>query len=200
MRYDGTMRTALLSAYEKTEELADFARALKERGWSILASTGTMNFLVEKGIEAKDVATIVGKPILGHRVVSLSREIHAGILARDEDAEELKRLGIPRIDLVYADLYPLQAEIAKPEATEKSVIEKTDIGGPTLLRAAGKARRIVISHSSQCAAALDFIDREAHMSDEAKRKYLAGLAGEAESVVADYAAISARFNRAIAGR
>ena len=194
------MRTALLSAYEKTEELADFARALKERGWSILASTGTMNFLVEKGIEAKDVATIVGKPILGHRVVSLSREIHAGILARDEDAEELKRLGIPRIDLVYADLYPLQAEIAKPEATEKSVIEKTDIGGPTLLRAAGKARRIVISHSSQCAAALDFIDREAHMSDEAKRKYLAGLAGEAESVVADYAAISARFNRAIAGR
>ena len=194
------MRTALLSAYEKTEELADFARALKERGWSILASTGTTKFLVEKGIEAKDVATIVGKPILGHRVVSLSREIHAGILARDEDAEELKRLGIPRIDLVYADLYPLQAEIAKPEATEKSVIEKTDIGGPTLLRAAGKARRIVISHSSQCAAALDFIDREAHMSDEAKRKYLAGLAGEAESVVADYAAISARFNRAIAGR
>jgi len=194
------MRTALLSAYEKTEELADFARSLKERGWSILASTGTTKFLVEKGIEAKDVATIVGKPILGHRVVSLSREIHAGILARDEDAEELKRLGIPRIDLVYADLYPLQAEIAKPEATEKSVIEKTDIGGPTLLRAAGKARRIVISHSSQCAAALDFIDREAHMSDEAKRKYLAGLAGEAESVVADYAAISARFNRAIAGR
>lgn len=194
------MRTALLSAYEKTEELADFARSLKERGWSILASTGTTKFLVEKGIEAKDVATIVGKPILGHRVVSLSREIHAGILARDEDAEELKRLGIPRIDLVYADLYPLQAEIAKPEATEKSVIEKTDIGGPTLLRAAGKARRIVISHSSQCAAALDFIDREAHMSDGAKRKYLAGLAGEAESVVADYAAISARFNRAIAGR
>lgn len=192
------MKTALFAAYEKTDELADFARALKKRGWNILASAGTTKFLAEKGIEATDVATIVGEPILGHRVVTLSREIHAGILARDEDAEELKRLDIPRIDLVYVDLYPLQEEIAKPEATEESVIEKTDIGGPTLLRAAGKARRIVISHSSQCKEALDFIDGEHRMSDEEKRTYLAGLAGEAESVVADYAAASARFNQRMA--
>ena len=79
------MKTALLSAYHKTDELVDFARALKEHGWDILASSGTKKFLDERKIESTDVATIIGKPILGHRVVTLSREIHAGILARAED-------------------------------------------------------------------------------------------------------------------
>ncbi|HEY4527258.1 MAG TPA: hypothetical protein VJK53_05460 [Candidatus Paceibacterota bacterium] len=184
------MKTALLSAYQKTDALADFARRLSERGWGLLASAGTKKFLDEKGVESTDVATLVGPPILGHRVVTLSREIHAGILARPEDEEELKRLSIRRIDLVFVDLYPLQEEIAKPGATEASVIEKTDIGGPTLLRAAAKARRIVLSSASQFQAALAYID--ANIED---KKYLAGLAAEAESLVAEYARASAEFNK-----
>src|SRR3989338_5276489 len=184
------MKTALLSAYQKTDELADFARELKKRGWDILASAGTTKFLMEKGVASTDVATIIGEPILGHRVVTLSREIHAGILARAEDAEELKRLGIRCIDLVFVNLYPLQEEIAKQGATEESVIEKTDIGGPTLLRAAAKARRIVLSSASQFQAALAYID--ANIED---KKYLAGLAAEAESLVAEYARASAEFNK-----
>src|SRR5579884_603882 len=130
------MKVALFSAYQKSDTLADLARALHERGWEILASAGTKAFLDAKSIPSTDVSTIVGEPILGHRVVTLSREIHAGLLARVEDQSELDRLGIKRIDLVYVDLYPLTEEIAKPDATEASVIEKTDIGGPTLLRAA----------------------------------------------------------------
>ena len=187
------MKTALLSAYQKTDELADFARELKKRGWDILASAGTTKFLMEKGVASTDVATIIGEPILGHRVVTLSREIHAGILARAEDAEELKRLGIRCIDLVFVNLYPLQEEIAKQGATEESVIEKTDIGGPTLLRAAAKARRIVLSRASQFNSALAYID-----SGKEDKRYLANLASQAERVVADYAAASASFSVRVA--
>ncbi len=184
------MKAALLSAYQKTPALADFAHALKGRGWEILASAGTVKFLAEKGIATVDVATIVGAPILGHRVVTLAREIHAGLLARAEDEEELRRLGIRRIDLVYVDLYPLQEEIARPGATEESVIEKTDIGGPTMLRAAAKGRRIVLSNLSQFAVALQYID-----DGKDDKKYLASLAADAEDVVTDYCAASAAFSR-----
>lgn len=191
------MKTALLSAYKKTDELADFAQELKKRRWDILASAGTVKFLAEKGIESTDVASIVGPPILGHRVVTLSREIHAGILARPEDDEELKRLGIRRIDLVDVDLYPLQEEIERPGATEESIIEKTDIGGPTLLRAAAKGRRIVLSNPSQFKSVLDFIDKEVGMAEAEKRRYLAALAAEAEATVAHYAGISARYTKGL---
>ncbi len=193
------MKTAFLSAYQKTDVLADFARELKKREWSILASAGTTKFLAENGIEATDVATIVGPPILGHRVVTLSREIHAGLLARPEDETELQKLGLRRIDLVYVDLYPLQEEIAKlggqsplggAEATEESVIEKTDIGGPALLRSAAKGRRIALSNSSQFKSALEYID-----SGSENKTYLASLAAEAELVASKYSGISAEFNR-----
>ena len=187
------METALFSAYNKTAVLAAFAAQLKTRGWTILASAGTVKFLAEHGVDATDVATIVGAPILDHRVVTLSREIHAGLLARPEDAAELERLHIHRIDLVYVDLYPLEEEIARSGATESSVIEKTDIGGPTLLRAAAKGRRIVLSESSQFAATLSYID-----SKTTDSRYLAGLAAAAEQLVSKYAAASAAFNARVA--
>src|SRR3989338_1056601 len=187
-RYNVDVKTALLSAYKKTDELADFARELKERGWDIWASAGTAKFLAEKGIESTDIATLVGEPILGHRMVTLSREIHAGLLARNEDEAELKRLGLRRIDLVYVDMYPLQEEIKRPGATEESVIEKTDMGGPALLRSAAKGRRIVLSDPAQFKAALEYIDSlPAQAGGKSDPKYLAGLAAEAESVVAAYA-------------
>lgn len=186
------MKTALLSAYRKTDTLADFAQALKKRGWDILASAGTTKFLAESGIESTDVTSFVGAPILGHRVVTLSREIHAGLLARPEDEAELKRLDIRRIDLVYVDLYPLEEEIARHGATEESIIEKTDIGGPTLLRAAAKGRRIVLSSPAQFVKALEYIDK-----NEGDKRYLASLAAKAESIVADYVAASAAFNHMV---
>lgn len=181
------MKTALFSAYRKTTALADFAKALKAKDWDILASGGTVKFLAGEGIDSTDVATIVGGPILGHRVVTLSREIHAGLLARPEDEAELARLGVKRIDLVFVDLYPLAEEIAKPDATEESIIEKTDIGGPTLLRSAAKGRRIVLSDPSQFADALAYIERGAE-----DKKYLASLAAAAEKVASEYSTISAQ--------
>ncbi len=191
------MKTALLSAYQKTDALADFARALQKRGWIIWASSGTKKFLEEKGIEAIDVATMVGEPILGHRVVTLSREIHAGLLARPEDEAELTKLGLQRIDLVYNDLYPLKEEMVRAGATQESIIEKTDIGGTTLLRSAAKGRRIVLCKQSQFEEALEHIDVEWSTSTEDSNHYLARLAAEAESLVADYASASAEFNRRV---
>ena len=186
-------RTAVLASYEKDDNLLKLGKLLKNHGWEMLGSAGTSKYLNDSGIACRDVAEIVGKPILGHRVVTLSREIHAGLLARDEDEAELTRLGIRRIDLVYVDLYPLEEEIAKPDATEESVLEKTDIGGPALLRSAAKGRRIVLSRPSQFQDALRYIE-----SGKDDHTYLALLAAEAESVVARYCETSAQFSLKIA--
>src|SRR3989344_2687186 len=99
-------RTALITSYEKNEAVVRLAKMLADNGWNILGSAGTTSYLKENGIACKDVADTVGPPILGHRVVTLSREIYAGLLASTpEDFAELKRLHIAKIDLVYVSLY-----------------------------------------------------------------------------------------------
>lgn len=184
------MRTALLSASNKAG-LTERARALQALDFSFLASEGTGRVLRAADLPVQDVSEFVGgKPILGHRVVTLSREIHAGLLARDttEDREELDRLGIPRIDLVFVDLYPLGREVAKPDSTIESIREMTDIGGPALLRAAAKGRRIVISDAEDWDEVLEWI--KFGQPDEAA--FLDELAARAELVCAQYALESAR--------
>src|SRR5882672_5380967 len=99
------MKTALISVYNK-QGIVDFAKQLVELDFKILASGGTAKVLADAGIEVTDVASLVGGgPILGHRVVTLSREVHAGLLARyvAEDRAELDKLKIPFIDLVCVD-------------------------------------------------------------------------------------------------
>ena len=147
------MRTALLSVYNKAG-IIDFAKDLISLDFKILASGGTAKHLTDAGVPVEDVANLIGArlpdgqggAILGHRVVTLSREVHAGLLAKDnaEDRKELKNLRIPFIDLVCVDLYPLEDEIKNPKATRESVIEKTDIGGPAMLRSGAKGGRITI--------------------------------------------------------
>jgi phosphoribosylaminoimidazolecarboxamide formyltransferase / IMP cyclohydrolase len=184
-------RAALLSVYDKTG-IEDFARSLVRSGWRIYSSGGTAQALSRADVPVTDVSDLVGEAILGHRVVTLSREIHAGLLARDipEDTEELKKLGVPVFDLVCIDLYPLAAEIAKPGATAESVIEKTDIGGPALLRSAAKGRRIVICLPQQRAEVLRWLEEgEPH-----PKEFRQALAARAEAVVADYGLASARFH------
>src|SRR3989344_2688764 len=137
----GMSKTALLASYEKNAPLLRLGKVLTENGWALLGSAGTAKYLNENNIPCRDVAEIVGAPILGHRVVTLSREIYAGLLASTkEDFAELERLNIPNIDLVYVNLYPLEKETQNPQAMPDSVLEKTDIGGPTLLRAAAQSR------------------------------------------------------------
>jgi phosphoribosylaminoimidazolecarboxamide formyltransferase/IMP cyclohydrolase len=205
------MKTALISVYNK-EGIVEFAKELQDLGFRILASGGTAKVLSSAGIEAIDIASMVGKPILDHRVVTLSREIYAGLLARDvkEDRAELDRLSIPWIDLVCVDLYPLEKEIAKwnqetlthPTGTlsqgerekmvaaKAAVVEKTDIGGPTLLRAAAKGRRIVICDSADRLKVVEWLKN----GEPEKQKFINKLCAKAEFVVANYCLNSARYH------
>lgn len=186
------MKTALLASYAKDDHLLRLARLLSENSWSLLGSAGTARFLSQSGIACRDVGDIVGPPILGHRVVTLARKVYASLLAATKgDFDELDRLNVQPVGLVYVTLYPLEETIADPASTDHDVLEKTDIGGPTLLRAAAKGRRITLSDPSQIA------DVEAWMqggSNEAEReKLVLRLAAAAERRVADYVAASATY-------
>jgi phosphoribosylaminoimidazolecarboxamide formyltransferase/IMP cyclohydrolase len=134
------MPTALFSVSDKTG-LVEFARELHQLGWDFLASGGTARALREAGLPVKDVADYTGSPeILGGRVKTLHPAVSGGILARktDDDAADLEKIQAGYIDLVACNLYPFQQTIAKADATLEDAIEKIDIGGVTLIRAAGK--------------------------------------------------------------
>ncbi len=185
-------KVALLSVYHKTG-IVEFAKSLVALGWRILASGGTAKTLSEAGIPVQDVASLVGgKAILGHRVVTLSREVHAGLLARvtEEDKKEMAQLGIPYIDLVCVDLYPLHDEIRKPGSTLESVIEKTDIGGPTMLRSAAKGRRIVICDPADRQFVIQWLKK----GRPDNNKVIAMLCAKAEYIVSEYCLASARYH------
>ncbi len=186
---------ALISVYDKTGIVEDVAR-LEKMGWRILSSGGTAKVLREAGIAVKDVAQLVGGgPILGHRVVTLSREVHAGLLAdasKPEDLEEIAKLGIPFIDLVRCDFYPLEAAINDPNATIESVVEKTDIGGPCMVRSAAKGLRIVVCSKSDMQDVLSELSETGEVC-KATRQELRAIA---ENAVADYVRLSADFHLA----
>ncbi|QQS69874.1 hypothetical protein IPP75_01925 [Candidatus Saccharibacteria bacterium] len=188
-----TNNNALLSVYDKTG-IAEFAKGLHELGWNIISSGGTAKVVAEAGVPVTDVAELVGgEAILGHRVVTLSREVHSGLLAdadKPEDLTELKERGIPLIDLVAVDMYPLEKEIASGNATLASVIEKTDIGGPTMLRAGAKARRIVLSRASQRSEVLQWLT-DGKPDEKAFRDKLCAVA---EYECARYILISAKYH------
>lgn len=133
-------KRAILSVYDKTG-LLDFATALVQMNWELIASGGTARQLREAGLPVLDVADITGAPeMLGGRVKTLHPAVHGGILARDlpEDQADLAAQGIRPIDLVVCNLYPFAQTIAQPGVTLAEAVEQIDIGGVTLLRAAAK--------------------------------------------------------------
>ncbi|MDP2944363.1 MAG: hypothetical protein Q8N57_02165 [bacterium] len=185
-------KIALISVYHK-DGITEFASRLIALGFEILASGGTAKHLINTGVPVTGIASLVGgKAILGHRVVTLSREIHAGLLARriDADIQEMEELGLPYIDLVCVDLYPLQEEIDKPDGTAESVIEQTDIGGPTMLRSAAKGRRIVIGDPDDRMNVAEWLDKGSPDEDN----FLTVLAAKAEFIVANYCLLSAKYH------
>jgi len=185
------VRTALLSVFHK-DGIVEFATSLVEMGWQLLASGGTAKALAAAGLPVRDVAELVGEPLLGHRVVTLSREVHAGLLAKDtpEDRAEIGRLNIPFIDLACVDIYPLQAEIANPDRTRESVIEKTDIGGPTMLRSAAKGRRIVVCDPTDRQPVIDWLRADKPDEDA----FVTKLVAKAETTVGSYCLASGHYH------
>ena len=187
-------RTALLSVYEK-EGIADFATSLIELEWDILASGGTARALVDAGVPVRDVADLVGGgAILGHKVVTLSRELHAGLLAdRDnpDEVAEMDELGLPFIELACVDMYPLSEAGMKDNATLDSIRQSTDIGGPTMLRSAAKGRRIVIAKPQTRARVLSWLQDGEPNSEWFRNE----LAIEVEDIISGYCKLSSELLR-----
>lgn len=155
------MKRALVSVYDKTG-LVSFVERLVASGFQIVSSGGTATTLREGGVDVVPVEEVTGAPeILGGRVKTLHPKIHGGILARGEqDDAELEANDIDRFDLVVCNLYPFRKTVADGGASELDIIEKIDIGGPAMVRAAAKNHRhvgVVVSPSQydEVAAALE---------------------------------------------
>jgi phosphoribosylaminoimidazolecarboxamide formyltransferase/IMP cyclohydrolase len=133
------VKRALVSVYDKTG-LVPFVNRLVAAGYEIVSSGGTATALQDAGIDVLTVEGLTGSAeLLGGRVKTLHPRIHAGILARGEmDEAELSEYGIDRFDLVVCNLYPFRETVADPHAAEMEIIEKIDIGGPAMVRAAAK--------------------------------------------------------------
>jgi len=132
---------AIISVSDKTG-VADFARDLSQLGFEIFSTGGTKKALAEAKVPVKSVSEITGFPeILDGRVKTLHPAVHGGILAKrnlPSHMEELARNNIEVIDLVAINLYPFVQTVLKEGVSLDEALEKIDIGGPTMIRAAAK--------------------------------------------------------------
>jgi phosphoribosylaminoimidazolecarboxamide formyltransferase/IMP cyclohydrolase len=134
------MKTALLSVWDK-QGLAALASRLVEKGWRLVASSGTARALQQVGLPVTAVEAITGETeMLDGRVKTLHPAIHAGLLARHtpQDQAALAARGWTAIDLLVVNLYPFETTISDPGCSLEFAIEQIDIGGVALLRAGAK--------------------------------------------------------------
>lgn len=145
-----SVKSALISVFNK-DGLAPIVQKLNELGVTIYSTGGTEKFINDLGIEVIAVEDLTSYPsILGGRVKTLHPKVFGGILNRQDnesDVAEMKEFQIPQIDVVIVDLYPFEKTVASG-ATEADIIEKIDIGGISLIRAAAKNFKDVICISS----------------------------------------------------
>jgi phosphoribosylaminoimidazolecarboxamide formyltransferase/IMP cyclohydrolase len=165
---------ALISVYDKSG-VVDLARELHGLGWDLISSGGTARVLGEAGLPVTDVADLTGFPaILGHRVVTLHPKVHGGILADRHDPDhqaDLATYGIDPIDLVVSNLYPFGADASTFEHGATRAEELIDIGGPAMIRAAGKNFKDVgiLTHPSDYQVVVDELKASGVLSDGTKR-------------------------------
>lgn len=171
-----SIKTALVSVYHKTN-LEPVLNALNELGISIYSTGGTQRFIEEQGISVTPVEELTSYPsILGGRVKTLHPKVFGGILARREEAHlaELANYDIPEIDLVIVDLYPFEETVAST-SEESEIIEKIDIGGISLIRAAAKNYKdvLVVSSQEQYNGLLELLNEKKGYTELADRKQFA---------------------------
>ena len=134
------LRRALISVYDKTG-LEDFARGLHEAGVALVSTGSTAATIAAAGVPVTEVTEVTGFPeCLEGRVKTLHPRIHAGILAdrrKQEHIDTLEELDVEAFDLVVVNLYPFVETVASG-ADQDAIIEKIDIGGPSMVRAAAK--------------------------------------------------------------
>jgi len=142
--------SALISVFHK-DGLEPIVKKFQELGITIYSTGGTEKFIKELGIEVVPVEEVTSYPsILGGRVKTLHPKVFGGILNRQDNASDVAQLEefeIPQLDIVIVDLYPFEKTVASG-ASEQDIIEKIDIGGISLIRAAAKNYKDVLCVSS----------------------------------------------------
>ena len=170
------IKSALISVYHKTG-LAPIVQLLHEQGVTIYSTGGTQRFIEELGIKVEAVEKLTGYPsILDGRVKTLHPKVFGGILARREASHQaqLQQYDIPEIDLVIVDLYPFEETVAQ-SASASAIIEKIDIGGISLIRAAAKNFEdvLVVAAQDRYEALLDLLENQNGSTTRAQRKAFA---------------------------
>ena len=175
-----TIKSALISVFHK-DGLEPLVKKLNEQNVTIYSTGGTEKFIKELGINVVPVEDVTSYPsILGGRVKTLHPKVFGGILNRQEnesDASQLKEFDIPQIDLVIVDLYPFENTVASG-ASEQDIIEKIDIGGISLIRAAAKNFKdtVIVSSMEQYDHFLDIISTSDGTTTLEERKMFAAKA------------------------
>lgn len=174
-----SIRRALISVYHK-DNLDRILDQLKSYGTEIISTGGTADFIESRGIKCVRVEDLTGYPsILGGRVKTLHPKIFGGILRRtdnESDAREIGKYEIPGIDLVIVDLYPFEETVASG-ACEADIIEKIDIGGISLIRAAAKNfNDVAIVASKKQYSEIYEILKEGDSTTLEQRRHLAAMA------------------------
>ena len=140
------IKTALVSVFHK-DGLDELLKKLNEEGVKFLSTGGTQSFIESLGYECEKVEDLTTYPsILGGRVKTLHPKVFGGILGRRDnegDREQMAKYEIPEIDLVVVDLYPFEQTVTSG-SSEADIIEKIDIGGISLIRAAAKNFKDVV--------------------------------------------------------
>ncbi len=181
------IKSALISVFDK-DGLAPIAQELNKNGVTIYSTGGTQAFIEDLGINVERVEDLTSYPsILGGRVKTLHPKVFGGILNRRDladDQAQIAEYDIPEIDVVIVDLYPFEDTVASG-AERKAIIEKIDIGGISLIRAAAKNYKdvVIIPSKEQYAAFLDIIKNNEGTTSIAERE---GFARDAFDVSSHY--------------
>ncbi len=179
------IKNALISVFDKTG-LDDIAKAIDAQGVTIFSTGGTQKFIEDLGIKVERVEDLTSYPsILGGRVKTLHPKIFGGILSRrdhEQDQLQTAEYAIPDLDVVIVDLYPFEATVASG-ASHADIIEKIDIGGVSLIRAAAKNYKdvVIIPSKNQYDAFLEIITNSSEGSTMEERKDFAAAAFEVSS-------------------
>jgi len=191
---------ALVSVSDKTG-LAEFAAALASAGVEIFSTGGSRKALEDAGVPVRDVSDHTGFPeMMEGRLKTLHPKVHGGILARRDNQEDMASAdahGIVPFELVVVNLYPFRETIAQPDVTLPEAIEKIDIGGPTLVRAAAKNHAFVTiaSDPSQYQQIVEQVKADGATTPELRRE----LAGAAFKQTAEYDTAIAGYFASLGG-
>ena len=169
--------TALVSVYHK-DGLESLLEKLNAAGVKFLSTGGTQAFITSLGYACQTVEEVTTYPsILGGRVKTLHPKVFGGILARrdnDGDRQQMAQYEIPEIDLVIVDLYPFEQTVASG-ASDEEIIEKIDIGGISLIRAAAKNFNdvVIVPSKSEYALLEEILDKRGAATTIEERRQLA---------------------------